>query len=190
MKKPTKISSQSPALSAKDKFRDVYAKVQNVEMAGRISQMMAQRLLENGQKMDQDIGKLFQIVTELQYKFLALQQLSNVDLKTVNDKVADLRLKDFNEASDAEDKKEELLVSEMVQEDSTVILTSIIPGSENDGIFRSRIKLADSGVPALIEGLMGQTVGHKVLVTLNNQEHEIELLGIRNPVKKLEIVEN
>ena len=176
-----KMVKPQPALSAKDKFRDVYAKLENVEMAGRISQMMSQRLLENGQKMDQDIGRLFQLITELQYKVLAFQQIANIDTSTVSDKMMELRLKDFNEAADLEDQKENLIVDDLVREESTVIITSTVEGVENDGIFRSRIKLSEAGVPALIEGLLSQPVGTKVKVTLNNQLHEIELLGIRSP---------
>lgn len=171
---------QAPQLSAKDKFREVNAQLTNVQMASRIQQMMTQKLLENGKAMGEDIGRLFQLVNETQYKVLALQELLNVDSDALTKLVEAKRLKDFDEASAKEDEKEGLLVADVVEEDSTVYLTSTT-ANPDAGIFRSRLKLAESGVPDLIKGLMGKGVGEKVKVQLNGAEHEVELLAIRKP---------
>lgn len=171
---------QAPQLNAKDKFRDVYARLQNSEMAGRITQMMVQRLLENGKKMDQDLGRLLQLVNEMQYKVLAVQQLSGLKVEDLNKITGELRLKDFNEASNKEDIAQEFTVIDTVEEDSTVILTSTTV-EPDQGIFRSRVKLADTGVPELIQSLMGKTVGSVVEVPLNGVTHKVELLGVRRP---------
>lgn len=171
---------QAPQLSAKDKFREVNAQLTNVQMASRIQQMMTQKLLENGKAMGEDIGRLFQLVNETQYKVLALQELLNVDSDALTKLVEAKRLKDFDEASAKEDEKEGLLAADVVEEDSTVYLTSTT-ANPDAGIFRSRLKLAESGVPDLIKGLMGKGVGEKVKVQLNGAEHEVELLAIRKP---------
>lgn len=177
---PSTGVKQAPQLNAKDKFRDVYAKLQNSEMANRITQMMVQRLLENGKKMDQDLGRALHLVQELQYKFLAVQQATGLKVEDLNKIANDLRLKDFEEASAKTDAAEGFTVVDTVEEDSTVILTSTT--AETDaGIFRSRIKLTDTGVPELIQAFMGKTVGTKADVPLNGVVHTVELLGVRKP---------
>lgn len=161
--------------------------VKNMQMAGRITQMMVQQLMQNIQNMSKDLGKAFGIINELQYKVLAMQSVGNFDMAALSKKAEETRLNDFIEASDAEDKAGNFTVGEKVQDDSTVIITSTTPG-EDAGIFRSRIKLADCGVPALIQGLTGQAVGAKVNCTLNDAEHVVELLAIRNPPPAVEVV--
>lgn len=177
MKRGVKLEAQ-PTNS--QRLREVDVELKNLQMAGRVTQMMVQQLMQNLQNMTKDLGKAFGIINELQYKILAMQSVGNFDMDKLNAHAQDLRLKDFNEASVAEDVAGNFTTVDVVDESSTVIITSTTAG-EDAGIFRSRIKLAECGVPALIEGLMGQKVGTKVKCVLNGLEHEVELLGIRNP---------
>jgi hypothetical protein len=144
------------------------------------TQMMVQQLVQNGKSMSEDVGRLFQQTAELQYKFLALQEVLGVDMTKVKEVTERLRLKDFNEASDKEDLEKGFTVTDVVADDSTVILTSTT-ADEDAGIFRSRVRLAETGSPALIQGLTGKGVGTKVEVELNGVKHTVELLGIRKP---------
>lgn len=161
-------------------IREMDKELKNMQLAARLNQMMIQQLLQNMQAMGKDLGKAYGVLNELQYKVLAMQKVGTFDADALNKQADEMRLNDFIEASDEEDKSGNFTIGETVQNDSTVIITSVAPG-DNAGIFRSRIKLAESGNPTLIEGLMGKPVGTKVKCTLNEVEHEVELLGIRNP---------
>jgi hypothetical protein len=172
---------QQPQPSTKDKFKTMDVELKNMQMAGRITQMMCQRLMENNQGMQGDMSRLFQLVSELQYKYLALQKVSGVDVDKLAAVAEELRLKDFEEASDKQDKAEGFVVADVVEANSTVILTSTTQQNPDQGIFRSRIKLAEAGVEELVNGLLGKSVGTKVKAKLNGVEHEVELLGIRKP---------
>ena len=171
---------QQPTTSRKDKLRQLEVELKNMQMAARISQMMTQQLMQNNQNISQDLGRALGLINELQYKILAIQRASGLDVAALAAAADELRLKDFNEASDKEDADLGLLPIDTVEEDSTVILTSTT-ASADTGIFRSKIKLADSGVPELVKSLTGQKVGTKVKVQLNGLEHEVELLGVRRP---------
>lgn len=170
--------------TTKDKFRSFEAELKNLQMATRMTQMMLQQLLQSSKNMGEDLSKLFQIVNELQYKSIAIQRAANLDNDQLAATANELRLKDFQEASDKQDQAEGFEAIDAVEEDSTVILTSTTKTTPDAGIFRSRIKLSDSGVPDLINGLTGKPVGTKVSVKLNNTEHEVELLGIRRPKRQ------
>lgn len=170
--------------SKKDQLRSLTTELQNTQMASRITQMMVQQLMNNIKGMGEDLGSALNQLYELQYKYVALQKALGVDAEELNTIANEQRLKDFNEASAKADETEQLEVSETVTEDSTVVLTSTAKDDKGSdrGIFRSRIKLSESGVPDLNKELVGKKVGDKVKATLNGIEHEIELLSIRNPI--------
>mgnify|MGYP001613677267 CR=1 FL=1 len=171
---------QEPKLNKTEMIQSLDKELKNMQMAGRVTQMMVQQMMQNMQNLSKDLGKSFGIINELQYKILAMQSIGNFDMDVMAKKADELRLNDFIEASDAEDKAGNFTIGDKVQDDSTVIITSTTT-SDDAGLFRSRIKLAECGVPALTQGLAGQGVGAKVACKLNGTDHVVELLAIRNP---------
>ena len=169
--------------SAKVQLRQVQTELQNSNMASRVSQMMMKAMATNVKSMSQDLGSALNQLYELQYKYTALQKYLNVDTAKLNTIVNEQRLSDFNEASLKADDKDGLEAVSTVGDDSTVVLTSTATDETgNDrGIFRSRIKLSESGVPDLIKALTGKSVGDKVNVKLNEIDHVVELLAITAP---------
>ena len=171
---------QEPKLNKTETILSMDKELKNLQMAGHVTQAMVQQLLQNMQNVAKDLGKAFGTINEMQYKILAMQSVGNFDMNAMTKKAEELRLNDFIEASDAEDVKGGFTIGEKVQDDSTVVITSTT-GDADAGIFRSRIKLADCGVPALTKGFAGAPVGAKVICQLNGAEHTVELLAIRNP---------
>lgn len=171
---------QQPQNSRKERLRELEVEVKNLAMAGRISQMMTQQLMQNMKALHEDLGRSFGIITELQYKILAMQKASGLDVEKLNAIANEQRLTDFCEASDKEDAAKGFTSTAVVAENSTVILTSTTE-QKDAGIFRSRLKLSECGVPDLIKAFMGREVGAKAIVSLNGVDHEIELLAIRQP---------
>jgi hypothetical protein len=172
-----------PAPTKNEKMRNLETELQNLQMASRVSQMMIQQMLQTMQGMKDDLGMALNQLFELQYKYTALQKHFNVDTATLDKLANEQRLKDFETGSAKEDQKENLTEASEVGTDSTVTITSTAKdetGSDK-GIFRSRLKLSECGVPDLITALTGKKVGDKVTVKLNNLDHEVELLAIRNP---------
>ena len=164
----------------KERLKQLDSKLASLEMASRISQMMTQQLMQNSKFIQEDLGRALGLLNEMQYKILAVQEATGLDLAQLNEIANSKRLKDFNEASDKEDINGGFTVGDKVEAISTVILTSKTDEADR-GIFRSRIELAKSGVPDLINAFAGREVGAKVVVKLNGLDHEVELLGIRNP---------
>jgi hypothetical protein len=173
--------------SKKEKVRSLETEVQNLKTSIQITQMMTKQLMDNIQGMANDLQNAMNQMYEMQYKYTAIKENLNLD-STVLDGIANgHRLTDFEAASILADKKENLEQADTATEDSTVTITSVASSAEGKdmGIFRSRLKLIDCGVPALITELTGKTVGDRVTVQLNNLDHLVELLAIRNPKKEL-----
>lgn len=172
-----------PQKSKNEELNTIKTELANMQTAARISQMMIQQLLTNIKSMGDDLGYSLNQLSELQYKYTALQKHFNLDASTLDKIANEQRLVDFDRGSIEQDKKDGLLVANEVTTDSTVTLTSEAKDADgNDrGIFRSRIKLSESGSPDLITQLTGKTVGAKVQVKLNGVDHTVELLAIRNP---------
>jgi hypothetical protein len=172
---------QQPQASRKERLRELDVEVKNLTMSSRINQMMTQQLMTNAKSMHEDLTRALNIISELQYKILAVQKVSGLDLDKMNDAANEQRLVDFNEASDREDKEQNFTVGDTVNEQSTVVLTSTTEEKDR-GIFRSRLKLSECGVPDLVNAFMGREVGTKALVKLNGLDHVVEILAIRQPV--------
>lgn len=168
--------------SRKERLKGLEVELKNSAMASRISQMMIQQLMKNMQNMSQDLGRALGLINELQYKILAIQEVAKLDTEAMNSIANQKRLKDFEEASDKEDLEQGFTIGSVVDTDSTVILTSTTEDPDK-GIFRSRIKLSEAGVPDLIKAFEGREVGAKAIVSLNGVDHTVELLGIRQPRK-------
>jgi hypothetical protein len=172
-----------PQSSKKEAQKKLETEMANTQMAGRISQMMTQQLMQNVKSMSEDLNAVVQQMTELQYKLNAVQSHFNLDPVELNKLANVQRLADFNEASVKADLQENLLPSDVVAEDSTIVITSTAADADgNDrGVFRSRVKLSECGVPDLIQALQGKSIGDKVITKLNGLDHTVELLSINNP---------
>jgi hypothetical protein len=175
-----------PQPSKKEQQRKTDTELQNLQMSVRISQMMLQQVMQNMKSMGEDLGSALNQLYELQYKYSALQKHLSLDTKALDKIANEQRLKDFDEASAKADERDQLETADVVSADSVVTITSTAQdeSGQDKGIFRSRLKLSDSGVPELISQLTGKKVTDKVTVTLNGLSHEIELLSIKNPKVK------
>jgi hypothetical protein len=169
-----------PQPNRKEKLHVIAKELENLSMAGRISQMMTQQIMQNMKTMGEDLSRAMNLISELQYKILAIQKVAGLDVEKMNEVANAQRLVDFNEASDKEDKERGFTEGDIVNEQSVVILTSTTEEKDR-GIFRSRLKLAECGVPDLINAFMGRGVGAKAIVSLNGLDHEVELLAVRQP---------
>lgn len=178
---------QQPQATRKERLRELEAELQNMQMALRVSQLMTQQLLQSNKAMTEDLGRALGLINELQYKFLAIQKVANLDVVALNDAANDQRLKDFNEASDAEDKEKDYQVTSTICDNSVVILTSTVEGDKDKGLFRSKIGIEEAGA-TIKQALMGKMVGDKVEVELNGEKHLIEILGVRQPQEQAEAV--
>jgi len=168
--------------SKKTQIKQLETELKNSQVANRMSQLMIQQLVNSVKSIGDDLNTAVSRLYELQYKYDALRQYLNADVNNLNDIANQLRLKDFQEAAERADLQEELQTVETATEDSTVVLTSTAKDENNvdKGIFRSRVKLSESGSPDLISKLLGKKVGDKVLVKLNNLDHTVELLSVKN----------
>jgi len=166
--------------SRKQRITVLEAELKQLATAARLSQMMLQRMMENTQNISYDIGKAFNMISELQYKLLAAEKIANLDPKAIAAAANEIRLTDFNEASAKEDIQKNYTIPEVVSEDSVVIITTTAEQPDKS-IFRSKVALKEANVPELTKGLVGREVGAKLVVSLAGVKHTVELLGIRQP---------
>lgn len=166
--------------SRKTEIKALQHEIKQLSAAGRLTQMMCQRLMESSQGIQYDLGKALSLVAELQYKLLAIKQVANLDNDAIQVVADKLRLDDFNESSEKEDIQKKYTTPEVVAEDSVVIITSTSENPEKS-IFRSKVALKEINVPDLTKGLLGREVGARVVCKLGDTTHTVELLGIRQP---------
>lgn len=172
-----------PQPSKKAAQQKTQTELANLQMAGRISQMMTQQLMQNVKSMSEDLNTALNQLMDVQYKLSAVIKAANIDTVQLESIANQQRLLDFNAAAANSNIKENLVEADKIGEDSTVTITSVAQDEKgvDSGIFRSRIKLSESGVPDLIASLQGKVVGDRVSTKLNGLEHLVEVLSIYNP---------
>jgi len=175
----------SKKLPLKDRVEELEKMLANLQMAMNISQAMIKNINSAGMKVDQDVSNMMGVVNDLQYRTLSMME-NKVFSKDELNKVADsFKLKDFTSASDKEDADKGFTVSDETDAESIVIITSTTKEDNNDAsIFRSKLAIKDTVLPELKEKLVGKKVGDHVTATINNLEHDIEILGIRKQPKE------
>ncbi len=157
--------------------QELEKRVANLEMANRVSQMLLQQIGGAVSPMARDVGELANRQRELQYRTLAVQELLALKADDITKRSEELQVKDFEETSAKEDAEKGYTVSDVVGDDSVVILTSKVEGE--GGILRSKLVVKDIGFPQLRQDLTGKTVGEVVEADINGTKHSITVLGVR-----------
>lgn len=172
---------QGKAKSGKDKMRDLDVAIQNVEMASRISQMMLKQVLEQFQNLRRDMDNTMGIINDIQYRTIAMLEVGNIDKAALEAKAEELKLADYNRASDQEDSSKGYLLDNegVIDEKSIVIITSTTNGDNDKGIFRSKFAMEECKTESLRAKLIGAKVGDVINEEINGDTHTISILGLR-----------
>lgn len=165
-------------------------RIANIEMANRVTQMLLQQIGGSVSPMARDVGELAQRQRELQYRTLAIQELLALSTDAIAKRSEELQVKDFDETSAKEDVEKGYTVTDVVTDDSVVIVTSKISGNADaQGILRSKLVVAEIGFPQLRADLLGKKVSDVVEADINGVKHELTVLGVRAvPAKQEEVV--
>jgi len=156
--------------------------VQQLQMATRVSQMLLQQVGNSVQTINGDLNNLVGRQRDLQYRTLAIQSLLNLDIDAINRKSEELQIKDFEEAALKEDVTEGCTTTDVVEEDSVVVLTTTV--NEDKGILRTRLKVADIGFPQLKQDLLGKKKNDVLTTEINGENHVITVLDVKKMPKK------
>jgi len=176
---------QNKGPTTKERIRELEVLTQNLQMALQMSQMMVKHLTNQFQTFQTDLGSTMGMVNDFQYRTLAMLELGNYKAEDIDAKAEELKLIDFNKASEKEDEQKGYITDEagVINEDSIVLLTSNTPDLEEDqGIFRSKFPMSECLTPQLRDALLGSKVNDVVEADIYGAIHKITILG----VKKLE----
>lgn len=178
---------QKKGPTVKQQVKELTTAVANIQQAMNIQKIMFQQFGNNFAKIDRDVHNAMGIINDLQYRTLALLELSG-QVDKVNEIAERLKLKDFNDASAKEDLEKGYVEDDVVKENSIITLTSVCQDDEDRSIFRTKFNLGEEVIlPELKEKLIGLKVGEKVEAKLpDNLTHELEVVAIRKQNPKVE----
>lgn len=164
-----------------ERIKELEVALSNTEMANRISQMMLKQILDQFQNLRRDMDNTMGIINDIQYRTIAMLDVANVDKDALDARAEELKLVDYNKASDQEDiTKGYILDNEgTINEKSIVIITSSTDGDENKGIFRSKFNISECQTETLRAKFLGAKVGDVFTDELNGENHTITVLGLR-----------
>jgi hypothetical protein len=160
--------------------------IKGLQTATQVNQLMLKQVLQNEQRLGDDVAQLMRLVQELQYRVLAIQRVASFDLDKLTAVVDELRLKDFDEYSSKEDKDNSLEVVDGPLAPGDVFIATSKAAQPDKSVFRLRVSTNDLRVKDLADALMGKTLGETVKVVYDGVEHEFTLLGVRRPTQKVD----
>lgn len=175
---------QEKAPKSKDKFREVEVNLQNLQMAGQISQMMIKHLSQELSAAKKDLSTAMNMLNDFQYRTLAMLEIGKFDKDELENKAEELKLKDFMSASDKEDLELGHINNDagVVDENSIAIITSNTPDEVEDrGIFRSKFPMKECQTESLRAKFLGAKVGDSFEEVIGSAKHVITILGLRQP---------
>ena len=164
-----------------ERIKELEVALSNTEMGTRVSQMMLKQMLEQFQNLRRDMDNTMGIINDIQYRTIAMLEVGNINKDELEAKAEELKLTDYNRASDQEDtiKGYELDNDGVIGEKSIVIITSTTNGDNDKGIFRSKFNMEECRTESLREKLLGAKVGDIINTELNGDLHTITILGLR-----------
>jgi hypothetical protein len=153
---------------------------ETLSMGVRVSQMLVQQMLQRVTQLEERLAFVVSSNNDLQYRLLALQKVTGVDLNALQTEADRLKLEEWNQASADDNVAKGLVAVESVSgPETTVVFTSTTPSlSEDRGIFRSKVKVSEIGTAQAIEVFQDKKPGDKFELTLNGQIHLVELLEV------------
>ena len=176
---PKKGFRNAPKPNKTQRIEELEKMFANIQMALRVLQMGMQQFGNSLQLMEKDISSSMGVLNDLQYRTLAMMKITNMDKDKLEKIAADMKLKDFNDASDKEDAEKKYEIVDTIEKDSVVIIASTCEEDPDASIFRSKFKLDESSNANAIKEFPGKKVGDKFDFTINDKKHVIEILGIR-----------
>lgn len=167
--------------SSKDRMRELEVSISNTEMGTRVSQMMLKQMLEQFQNLRRDMDNTMGIINDIQYRTIAMLDVGGIDKAALEERAEELKLVDYNRASDQEDLTKGYLLDNdgIIDEKSVVIITSTTNGNEDKGIFRSKFNMSECETESLRAKFLGAKVGDVFSEELNGDLHTITILGLR-----------
>lgn len=156
---------------------DLAKRVENVEMASRISQMLLQQIGNSVNQIGADVRELANRQRDLQYRLLAIQELSGLGTDKINALAEEKQVKDFSDTSDKENEEKGYTAGDVINEDSVVVFTTEAEQTERS-ILRSKLALSEIALPDFREALLEKKVGDTFEAQLQGLNHKVTLLEV------------
>lgn len=159
---------------------------ETLSMGVRVSQMLVKQVMERMQQTQEMLHVKSSALNDLQYRLLALQEVTGVDLALVQAEADRIKLKEWDRASKEDSEARGLVKTDFVKnKESIVVFTSTTPyTSEDQGVFRSKVRVIELGSLPAMEAFEGKRSGDVFDVTLADQTHRVTLLEVYEEPKQ------
>jgi len=165
------------AQQVQGKTTELGKRVEQLEMATRVSQMMAQQIGNSMSQLAADLREIANRQRDIQYRLLAVQEVSGLDSSIINQLAEDKQVGDFTEASDKENEQMGYTPGDVVVDESIVVFTTKTD-AEGKGILRSKLALTDIALPDFRESLLAKKAGDVFEADLQGTKHEVTILQV------------
>lgn len=180
-----KVNGQTKP-SQLDRLEALEKNTETLSMGVRVSQMLVKQVMERMQQTQEMLHIKSSALSDLQYRLLALQKVTGVDLALVQTEADRLKLEEWDRASKEDSAARGLVKSDEVSsKQSIVVFTSTTPDLPEDrGVFRSKVRVVELGSVPVMEAFEGKRPGDVFEVNLADQKHQVTLLEVYEEPKQ------
>jgi hypothetical protein len=148
--------------------------------------MLVKQMMDKLQQTQEMLHVKSSALNDLQYRLLALQKVTGVDLKQVQAEADRLKLEEWNRASSEDSVARGLVSVDVVKnKESIVVFTSTTPDLPEDrGVFRSKVRVLELGSLPAMEAFEGKKPGDVFDVMLADQRHQVTLIEVLEEPKE------
>jgi len=174
-KAPTK---NELAQNIKGKTDDLDKRVEQLEMATRVSQMLTQQVGNSMSQLAADLREIANRQRDIQYRLSAIQEIDkDLNVEDVNALAEKKQIVDFTSASDKENTDLGFTPGEVINSESVVVFTTTA-NAEGKSILRSKLALTEIALPEFKDSLIDRKAGDSFTADLQGVEHEVTVLEV------------
>lgn len=164
---------------------DLSKRVESLEMATRVSQMLTQQVGNSMSQLATDLREIANRQRDIQYRLLAIQEIDeNLNTEAVNELAEKKQIADFSSASLKENEDLGFTPGEVINEDSVIVFTTKTE-TEGKSILRSKLALTDIALPEFRESLLQKKAGDSFTADLQGVKHDVTILEVfQKPIKE------
>ena len=152
---------------------------ETLSMGVRVSQMLVQQVGQQLQQLQEQNHIKSSMINDLQYRILALQKVTGVDLEKLQVEADYFKLEEWSKASSEDSAAKKLTEAKSVSSyDSVVVFTTSTPDLKDGGIFRSKIRVSELGSATAMAEFLDKSAGDTFEVILADQKHVVTLLQV------------
>ncbi len=161
-----------------DRVEALEKQLENMAMVQQIVNSALKKVMTDSAKQDEELRTALSMLNEMQYRTLAIINVADLDRCALDREANAMRALDFEDMSNADDKDNGFVDTDVIAEDSVVTITTTAKDPK-ESIFRSKFLIEGIKDVELKTKLIGAKVNDSFEAKIDGVDHTITILAVK-----------